>query len=65
METGLRLLMTDGAIHVSFRPLLTVDQYTELAKVIAVPATKDELCQLVQGMAKRWGCTVEIDDESL
>ena len=35
METGLRLLMGDGAIHVAFHPRLTADQYSELIGVVA------------------------------
>jgi hypothetical protein len=62
METGLRLLMRDGAIHVLFHPRLTAEQYTELIQLVEQPTTKDELRSVLVEFAKRWRCQVEFDE---
>lgn len=62
METALRLLMRDGAVHVHFQPRLTAEQYAELATVIERPATKEELRSALQDLAQRWGSSLSIED---
>jgi hypothetical protein len=61
METGLQLLMRDGAVEVHFRPRLTVEQYAELAQLIAKPATKAELRETLAEFARHWGIHVDCD----
>lgn len=62
METGLRLLMRDGAMHVLFHPRLTPEQYAELSLAVAKATTKDELRAEMTALAKTWGCQVEFDE---
>ena len=62
METGLRLLMRDGAIHVTFHPRLTSPQYDELMHVMDEPATKSELRLTLTALAKKWGSDVKFDE---
>jgi hypothetical protein len=54
VETGLRLLMRDGALEVRFPPRLSAPQYAELALLIDHPSTKDELCNELEAFANRW-----------
>jgi len=62
METGLRLLMRDGAIHVLFHPRLTSEQYAELMSVVEIPSTRDELRETLMALAKKWGSEVKIEE---
>lgn len=62
METGLRLLMRDGALCVRFHPRLTADQYAELVRLVETPSTKAELRSAFEEFAKRWHCEVEFED---
>ena len=62
METGLKLLMRDGALDIKFHPRLTPEQYAELAWIINQPTTKVELCEAVGRLAKRWGIEVVCED---
>jgi hypothetical protein len=62
METGLRLLMRDGALHVTFRPRFTAEQYAELALLIQHPATKAELCEALKKWAKSQDIEVVCDE---
>ena len=63
METGLKLLMRDGAAQVAFRPQLTGDEYIELLERVASAATKKELKQEMQRAAKKWGKELVFDTE--
>ncbi len=60
MESALDLLTRDGAIHVAFRPRLTADQYAELMKVVAEPATKAALRKALEEAAERWDRRIEV-----
>jgi hypothetical protein len=62
METGLRLLMRDGALQIRFQPRLSAPQYAELASLIDRPSTKQELCDELEAFAERWGIQVICDD---
>ena len=62
METGLRLLMRDGALHILFHPKLTPQQYAELLEATEKPETKAELRAVVKALAKRWGSKVQFDE---
>jgi hypothetical protein len=62
METGLRLLMRDGALHVTFRPRLSPEQYAELALLIERPTTKVELYSTLEYWAKKQGIEVVFDE---
>jgi hypothetical protein len=62
METGLKLLMRDGALQVRFLPRLTAPQYAELALPIDRPSTKEELCIELEAFADRWRIQVMCDD---
>jgi len=62
METGLRLLMRDGAIHVMFHPRLTSEQYGELMHVVGHSATKDELRESLTALARKWGSEVQFEE---
>jgi len=55
METGLQLLMRDGAVHVTFRPRLTPEQYAEFSRILEIASTRDELCKAGKEAAARWG----------
>jgi len=61
METGLQLLMRDGALKVIFRPRLSADQYTELLRLVEIAATKDELRRQLGRAASQGGHAVETD----
>ena len=54
--------MRDGALHVTFRPRLTTEQYAELALLIERPATKAELAAALQDWAKRQRIEVVFDE---
>ena len=62
METGLRLLMRDGAIYVRFHPRLTAEQYSVLVRLVETPSTKDELRSVLEAFAMRWRCDVEFEE---
>jgi hypothetical protein len=62
METGLRLLMRDGALELRFRPRLNPQQYAELAQLIERPSTKLELCAALEEWGKKQGLEVMCDD---
>jgi hypothetical protein len=63
METGLQLLMRDGAVRVAFHPKLTAEQYAELLRRVALATTKDELRKQMQDVAKQWGSQLDFDTE--
>jgi hypothetical protein len=54
--------MRDGALHVTFYPRLTAEQYSGLALVIQRPATKAELCVALEAFARHWGVEVACDE---
>lgn len=62
METGLRLLMRDGSIHVHFHPKLTPEHYAELFRATEQATTRLEMREAVVILANKWGSTVEIDE---
>jgi hypothetical protein len=55
METGLQLLMRDGAILMKFHPRLTVEQYAELMTLAEHATTRAELCFAVEEAVEHWG----------
>ncbi len=55
METGLQLLMTDGAVSLKFHPRLTVEQYAELMTIADHATTRAELCHAVEVAVEEWG----------
>ena len=61
METGLQLLMRDGAMRVLFHPRLTAPQYAQLLKVVTASETKDQLSRAVHRLADEWGIEAEVD----
>jgi hypothetical protein len=61
METGLKLLLRDGAIHVYFHPRLTAAQYSELTAIVESHTTVAELTAAIKEAAERWGVEVIID----
>jgi hypothetical protein len=61
METGLRLLMRDGAVHITFAPKLTADQYSELLKAAESASTQSELKAAMESLAAQWGSQVNFD----
>ena len=62
METRLSLLMSDGSLHVYFRPKLTADEYEQLQSVVETPTTIAELRDVVEKLAERWGKGVVCDE---
>jgi hypothetical protein len=64
METGLQLLMRDGAVHLAFNPRLDAEQYAELLLLVEASSTKDELRHAVRQAAQRWGKEFRFDDLS-
>jgi len=61
METGLRLLMRDGTLHVAFHPKLSAEQYADLLKAVEAVSSCDDLRAAAVALAKRWGSSVEFD----
>ena len=62
VETGLRLLMRDGALLVYFQPKLTSVEYGELMTAVEKPATVAELRETLESLGDRWGKKVECDE---
>ena len=62
METGLQLLMRDGAVSVKFHPRLNADQYAELLKFVDHATTRAELRLAVEAAAKRWGVECQVEE---
>jgi hypothetical protein len=65
METGLRLLMRDGAVRVAFHPRLNATQYAEFIAFVERSVTKQELREAAEQSAKRWGIDLEFEDLSI
>ena len=65
METGLQLLMGDGAIHLSFRPRLDPAQYAELTRIVDDSITRDDLTKAVKAAADKWGVQCEVENVGL
>ena len=63
METGLQLLMRDGAVRVAFQPRLTAEQYAELLRRVERSTTKDELRREMLAAAEKWGSKLDFDTE--
>ena len=63
METGLQLLMRDGAVRVVFAPKLTTHQYTDLLRRVERATTKDELRREMVVAAEQWGRQLDFDTE--
>jgi hypothetical protein len=63
METGLQLLMRDGAVYVAFNPRLDAIEieYAELVKIVELATTKSELRRAVESAASRWGHDFHFD----
>ena len=61
METGLPLLMRDGAVRVAFHPRLTPQQYAEFIEIVERASTRQELCDYAALAAKRWGIRQECE----
>lgn len=59
METGLRLLMRDGAVQIAFHPRLTPEQYAELLRIADRATTKAELRAALELSAGLWGKDIE------
>ena len=62
METGLQLLMRDGAICLTFHPRLTVEQYAELMTITENATTRAELCHAVEAAVEHWGIECQAED---
>jgi len=65
METGLQLLMRDGAVRVAFHPRLTPQQYAEFIELVERANTRQELCNSAEDAAKRWGIAHECEEIGL
>ena len=63
METGLKLLMRDGAVGVAFQPQLTAAQYADLLSRVERAMTKDEFRVEMRLAAKLWGSELVFDTE--
>lgn len=59
MDTALRLLMSDGAVTIAFRPKLTAEQYAELLRIADRAKTKFDLRTALEVVSKLWGRDVE------
>ena len=57
--------MRDGAATVAFRPKLTAEQYAELLDAANEATTKEELRQLMTGLAVRWRTEATCDDTAV
>jgi hypothetical protein len=65
MGTGLQLLMTDGAVYVTFKPRLTAEQYATLMAMLEDVTMKDELRRAGARLAEEWGVEFHVDDLSV
>jgi UDP-N-acetylglucosamine:LPS N-acetylglucosamine transferase len=63
METGLQLLMRDGAACVRFQPRLTGEQYAELLERVERATTRDELRREMEDAARQWGKQLAFDTQ--
>ena len=63
MQTGLKLLMRDGAAQVAFYPRLSSVEYADLLERVARASTKDELRVEMQKAAKKWGKNLDFKTE--
>ena len=61
METSLQLLMRDGAARVHFYPRLTADEYAELTMRVVDASTREELRDLTERLAAKWGKQFDFD----
>jgi hypothetical protein len=61
METGLQLLMRDGALRLMFHPHLSPDQYGELFETVREVETTDALAEAARLLAAKWGCELQVD----
>ena len=59
METGLRLLIRDGAVRVAFHPRLSLQHSWSSW---SGPQRNWELRQAAEDSAKRWGMDLEFED---
>jgi len=59
--TTLHLLTRDGALTVTFTPLLSSEQYDRLLQEIDAGDTRQKLTELLVQLAERWRCRVVID----
>jgi hypothetical protein len=62
METGLRLLMRDGTLHVRFHPKLNSAEYAELMTAVEKPATVAELRATLEQLSEQWGKKSEFEE---
>ena len=65
METGIQLLMRDGAIAIRFYPRLDPAQYAELSRLVDQSTRRAELRAAVESAAKRWDVECESEDVGL
>jgi hypothetical protein len=63
-ETTLRLCAIDHPVVLTFTPVLSPTQYSELAKLVMQSErhTARELCDSVCQLAHEWGVGVKCDD---
>jgi len=62
MQSGLMLLMHDGAVRVSFGCPLTPDQYAEFLELAQRSKTRDELSDGGAEVAARWGFEIACEE---
>jgi len=65
METGLQLLLHDGAVQITFKPRLTAEQYAELTGLVEASATKSDFRRAIEAAALRWDRELAFDETSL
>ena len=52
METGLQVLMRDGAVHVAFNPRLNAVQYAELLTLVETSVPREEFGTTTTNLAR-------------
>jgi hypothetical protein len=62
METGLQLLMRDGAARIVFQPRLSAEQYAELLALAESCATRADLESAVKRAGQHWGKQVDFEE---
>ena len=61
MQTGVKLLMRDGAVRVTFPKTLTPEQCAEFLELVQRVSTQQELCDGAAEVAKRRSINIICD----
>jgi hypothetical protein len=60
-STTLNFLTTDGALTVTFTPVLTPEQYELLYDTVATYDSQADLAEALKVLGRSWRCDVVVD----